>query len=192
MPARWRRCGAARACCRPAWSRIEGGFARGDAVIIRGPTAPKSGAAWSPMTSRTRRKSAAARQPTFAVDPRLQRPRRDGSPRRSGRRPGIDQRSPWSADPQKREPRPLVAAGAQRRVIEGEGLGGFARRHTVNAWPLTGSSPRRDFFAAARSAGFGRDCLVLARPPERPAHAARSGLERSAGTSIRWPPGNTI
>ena len=29
------------------------------------------------------------------------------------------------------------AAGAQRRVIEGEGLGGFARRHTFNAWPVS-------------------------------------------------------
>jgi hypothetical protein len=28
----------------------------------------------------------------------------------------------------------LTAAGVQRRVIEGEGLGGFARRYPINAW----------------------------------------------------------
>jgi len=32
----------------------------------------------------------------------------------------------------KEEPRLLNAAGVRRRVIEGEGLGGFARRLTVN------------------------------------------------------------
>ena len=34
--------------------------------------------------------------------------------------------------PHKEEPRLLNAAGVRRRVIEGEGLGGFARRLTVN------------------------------------------------------------
>ena len=32
----------------------------------------------------------------------------------------------------KEEPRLLNTAGVRRRVIEGEGLGGFARRPTVN------------------------------------------------------------
>jgi hypothetical protein len=32
--------------------------------------------------------------------------------------------------PEKDEPRPQNTAGARRRVIEGEGLGGFARRLT--------------------------------------------------------------
>jgi len=32
----------------------------------------------------------------------------------------------------KEEPRLLNAAGVRRRVIEGEGLGGFARRLTIN------------------------------------------------------------
>jgi hypothetical protein len=33
---------------------------------------------------------------------------------------------------QKDEPRPRKAAGVRRRVIEGEGLGGFARHLTIN------------------------------------------------------------
>jgi hypothetical protein len=42
----------------------------------------------------------------------------------------------------KREPRSLGATGARRRVIEGEGLGGFARRYRYNVgvvnWFLCG------------------------------------------------------
>ena len=43
---------------------------------------------------------------------------------------------PTGTDPvtaaHKEEPRLLNAAGVRRRVIEGEGLGGFARRLTAN------------------------------------------------------------
>jgi glutamate 5-kinase len=46
--------------------RIEGAFARGDAVVIRGPTAPGSPAAWSPTTPR---------MPTRSSRPRPQSPR---------------------------------------------------------------------------------------------------------------------
>ena len=42
------------------------------------------------------------------------------------------------AVPRRREPRPLDAAGVRRRVIEGEGLGGFARRHQVNTGGVAG------------------------------------------------------
>ena len=42
-------------------------------------------------------------------------------------------RSLWGwGGPQKNEPQPLRAAGVRRRLIEGEGLGGFARRLSVN------------------------------------------------------------
>ena len=42
----------------------------------------------------------------------------------------FDRESSAICDPvqERREPRPPEAAGVQRRVIEGEGLGGFARR----------------------------------------------------------------
>src|SRR5262249_10525388 len=56
-------------------------------------------------------------------------------------------------DPKKREPRPLVAAGAQRRVIEGEGLGGFARRHTVNAWSVNRFPAAPRFFCSGLRCG---------------------------------------
>jgi hypothetical protein len=56
--------------------------------------------------------------------------------------------------PEKREPRPLVAAGAQRRVIEGEGLGGFARRHTVNAWLVNRFLAAPRFFCCGLQRGF--------------------------------------
>ena len=53
----------------------------------------------------------------------------------AGRRPQ-PRRQPARTDPvtgsHKEEPRLLNTAGVRRRVIEGEGLGGFARRLTVN------------------------------------------------------------
>ena len=43
--------------------KVEGAFARGDAVIVRGPDGQRSGAALSPTTPKMRRKSAANRRP---------------------------------------------------------------------------------------------------------------------------------
>ena len=45
--------------------RVDGEFARGDAVIVRGPDGPKSAAAWSPMTLATPTRSGANRPVTF-------------------------------------------------------------------------------------------------------------------------------
>ena len=43
MPARSRPCAAARACCPPGVIRVDGIFARGDAVVIRGPDGTEIG-----------------------------------------------------------------------------------------------------------------------------------------------------
>ncbi len=71
--------------------------------------------------------------------------------------------------PQKEEPRPLKAAGAQRRVIEGEGLGGFARR-LRSIPPLLGGSCQVEIFfspgpvSAGGAAVAGTPRNRLARP----------------------------
>ena len=45
-----------------------------------------------------------------------------------------------------RELRPLEATGVQRRVIEGEGLGGFARHLTVNGGLRESFRRQQQFF----------------------------------------------
>ena len=92
--------------------------------------------------------------------------------------------------PKKEEPRPLKTAGAQRRVIEGEGLGGFARR--IQSIPLLprGSCPADNFFRSGRAApgatvpgAPGRRLTCPAELPEigRKPDAASTGQHDIAG-----------
>jgi len=72
---------------------------------------------------------------------------------------------------QKDEPRPLNAAGVRRRVIEGEGLGGFARRLTFNvAVTQQFLRPQQIFLALWRIAS----CQFRSWTDERRQRAAES------------------
>ena len=68
--------------------KIEGAFARGDAVIIRGPDGAEIGrglCAYDMEDAQNQRPGIGG----YRVDSRFQRPRRNGPPRRSGGRPGM-------------------------------------------------------------------------------------------------------
>ncbi len=75
--------------------------------------------------------------------------------------------------PRKREPRPLDAAEVRRRVIEGEGLGGFARRHHVNAGGVTGFRGGLRFSCRRARFGFWLEIAWESHRGGKPERAAR-------------------
>ena len=79
--------------------------------------------------------------------------------------------------PPNREPRPLGAAGVQRRVIEGEGLGGFARRHSLNALIVNRFRAAQRFFSRRVSVGFWPAIAWNWPSAGKPVHAAPPGLK---------------
>ena len=97
--------------------RIEGNFARGDAVIIRGPDGAEIGRGYAPMTSRMRKKSGAAHPAISMAILGFSRASRDDPSRRSGGQPGIGAPPRAGTPPQKtrlrrkEEPRPLMRPG---------------------------------------------------------------------------------
>ena len=72
-----------------------------------------------------------------------------------------------------KEPRPLYVAGVRRRVIEGEWLGGFTRRHQVNAGGVTGFRGGLRFFCRRARIGFWLEIAQDFQRGEKPEHAAR-------------------
>ncbi len=79
----------------------------------------------------------------------------------------------WMHWKRTREPRPLDAAGVRRRVIEGEGLGGFARRHQVNAGGVIGFRGGLRFFCRRPRIGFWLEIAQDSQGGEEPERAAR-------------------
>ncbi len=75
--------------------------------------------------------------------------------------------------PRRREPRPLDAAGVRRRVIEGEGLGGFARRYKFNAGGFTGFRGGLRFFCRRARIGFWLEIAQDSQCGAKPERAAR-------------------
>ena len=70
-------------------ARIEGDFARGDAVVIRGPDGAEIGRGLSAYDAEDAQKIRGPVVRRYRRDPRLFGPGRDDPPRQSGRRPGI-------------------------------------------------------------------------------------------------------
>ncbi len=68
------------------------------------------------------------------------------------------------------------AVGVRRRVIEGEGLGGFARRYQVNAGGVTGFRGGLRFFCRCARIGFWLEIAQDSQCGGKPERAAR-----------RWP-----
>jgi hypothetical protein len=65
----------------------------------------------------------------------------------------VNRRPPKARRPQKKNPG-RFATGVRRRVIEGEGLGGFARRYIINFVPVIWFRRRQQIFCLPDQAGF--------------------------------------
>jgi hypothetical protein len=98
-----------------------------------------------------------------------QRERRMSSRRRD---PGPGPSALDALEENKRTPT-AFAAGVRRRVIEGEGLGGFARRHKVNAGGVTGFRGGLRFFCRRARIGFWPEIAQDSQRGEKPERAAR-------------------
>ena len=84
--------------------RIDGAFARGDAVIIRGPDGAEVGRGLVAYDAEEAEQDQGPLVGRHSLDPGLRRPRRDGAPRPSGGRPGVKTGDPGSRGPGSRSP----------------------------------------------------------------------------------------
>ena len=106
--------------------RVDGAFARGDAVVIRGPDGAEVGRGLVAYDAEDAEKIKGRSSADILVDPRLRRPRRDGAPRRSGGRAVLRSDANFLALPRNQGPRPRIAMNfsidaddhhAQRRTV---------------------------------------------------------------------------
>src|SRR5277367_5934857 len=153
----------------------------------------KSDAAFVLMTPTTRKKSKAARRLIS-----LQFSGSAGAPRwfiatiwPSGRSDDLRSGEQGHLRFRNGESRSLQATGIQRRVIVGEGWGASPCADYSTLRRASRFLPRAaNFFVQPGGRFLGADCLAFARRRKASARGV-AGVERSAGTLIRRPPGRT-